>query len=268
MLIGIVHMANHRSGKTIFPSSLFQSNSDKIDKILLEKKSVYLGHGGDCICFSYDDNYVLKLCVKRNKSSFDTLKNKSDEANNNKINLAHVTELVFQDEIVYMYKQIKCSIMTEVTFENLINMFDIWINMIDHDFISHDVYFRNFGYYKNTLYMFDFHEEIVGRVGHFDMSNMIINILCCFKIPDYNVFLTGVRKEIESYEATDFLFNNQVPHGITEILRLLNKLRKISGRAEYVQVKKDVMPVIRSALKCLALKAQINNEITVNKSLE
>lgn len=261
MLFDAIRKANNRAGKILFPLKLFESNSKEINEILSDKNSIYLGHGGDCICFSYDDDYVLKLCIKRDKSNYEVLKYKSDEANSKNINFAPVVSVLFQDHIAYIYKQVKCSIIEKLSLKDLLNIFDIWINMIDCNIISHDIYYRNFGYYKDTMHIFDFHEKIVERVGEFDISNMIINILCCFRIPKYNNFLSGIRYTIESYENSNFSFDYQIPPDISTILVHLNKLRKVTDKAQYIEQKKWIMPIIRSAHNSLVLKSLLNSQI-------
>lgn len=121
----------------------------------------YRGHGGTCVTYKKPHaTVVIKACLKNNgimKSSEEFIKH-SKMLQSHGIKLLPPLEILYEDDLFFVYTQQRCKLMGEVTPLSTISMFEIIKQMINKRVLVPDLYYKNFGVYNNEIYLYDYHD--------------------------------------------------------------------------------------------------------------
>lgn len=216
-----IDMINKINNKTLYDYSEIQVFSKYIEFILSSEKYEFMNYGGNCIVFN-NDNYVLKIC-RQNKNIY-TKFLLYDEILGDIIPVVPTEKIYYADEKYIVYTQKKCDIIDTLSIADIIDIIEIYINMIKNKIIFRDIYFRNFGKINNKILLFDYHYDYESTPDPSDIHNMILNLLCVFGGPHYEDYVNeGIRRSYEEYALNNFAIPN-VPECFSELLRILHNI--------------------------------------------
>jgi hypothetical protein len=149
----------------------------------------YLGHGGMCLCLLRQGVEVVKCCKKTKKaiiSSTTTFNSRVEELRQHNISVLYPIEVLYEDEYWFVYTQPACRIIERADFSVKmgIQMLDFIEQMIKSNLKMTDIFYRNFGIYRNQLFLFDYHE-----IESFDTASsfMINNLYSTFILLGKNI---------------------------------------------------------------------------------
>lgn len=177
----------------------------------------YIGYGGTAITFKYDNMIVYKLCKKNNSNmrSGDEFIKYSNMLKTNDIKILLPIEIIYESNDYFVYSQPYCDILTKITTRTLIKILEIIKQMFIKKIRISDLYFRNFGIYKNDIIMFDFHDFT--DFGSDDIY-YITHLVHMFSLYKYNQLIRRIDITIDDIVKENFL-NNFFPQSFVELLK-------------------------------------------------
>lgn len=194
----IIEDINRRNKNTVFNFTPLQEAERFL--VSYDVNAQYLDHGGDVLCFrsSSSNNRVYKLIVKSNDSLVTTsytnllARYRFLQLHYIHMKFIHPGMLIFDNQHCFIVEQDACSPCnpSNFTFHSAATIFDFVLQTIIRKKILPDVRPSNFGYFENTLYLFDYHDNLV---HHPSKSGLLVITLkqcvdCLFK----NASLKGV----------------------------------------------------------------------------
>lgn len=128
-----------------------------------ELNLIYVGFGGSCISFinENDNNIIYKVCLKKDNTVMANSKKFIRHMNiliKNKINALPALDVVYEDDYFFIYTQNFCNPISTINANNLCMMLKSIKQMIVSKYRLPDIFFRNFGIYKNELIIYDYHD--------------------------------------------------------------------------------------------------------------
>jgi hypothetical protein len=119
-------------------------------------KHNYLGHGTQVYCYQYDSNLVIKLAPK-NIKFFLYYKNPKTTINKLKTFILRIDDIIYNDKYVILYTQPKCTKVEHADAYFILNLILTLCCMINAQAVITDIGIHNWGYYKNDIYLYDWH---------------------------------------------------------------------------------------------------------------
>jgi hypothetical protein len=173
LLSSTIDQINTRSKCTMYDPSHVRELSDKFDNLGIDL--TYIGHGVQAICFSikshlnsekYDfdvKNNVLKCCKKTsssimcNSSTFDLTVAKLLGIG---VPILNPVKIIHETDYWLVYVQPMCKPITnnDITSGMCCQILSLIEKMIKYNVRISDIFFKNFGIYKNNVVLFDFHD--------------------------------------------------------------------------------------------------------------
>lgn len=229
----IIDNINLKNGFT-FDKSNIQSLQNFINSFEVIHKLEYLDHGGSCICFRIPttDN-ILKIYKKSNNSILRSSIIFQDYINNlNRLNIPIITTNIIYEDTFYII-----AIQPFITTFNIINPYIAKkiLNIVEIMLLNrtrlHDIYFRNFGFLNNKLYLFDFHESInfYDNIDLFTTNLLQLFALLFNNQLAFNMINPNITLLINSNYCTDIL-----PNIYSDFLRTIHQF-KINEAIEILQ---------------------------------
>jgi len=227
----IVDTVNRINKKELYSYNEIKNMETVINTELKNGEYKYMNYGGNCIVFC-NDTKVFKIC----KQPSDLIKqfiNYSDKLNT--LSLLPVDEIIFMTDTYTGYTQQRCKLIETVTKNDIINLLKIYFEMVKNKTIFHDLFFRNFGYIGDKLYLFDYHYDYTELPSDFDIYNMILNVLYVFKGKHYEDFAKGKRHGYNYYKNNNFDIPN-VPDYVCDFFRYADLLRSATDHESIVEL--------------------------------
>lgn len=216
----------------------------------------YLDHGGSSICLvnSKDEN-VFKI-TKKDKANTVSSKFFSDYTKSlisKGISILPIS-IIYEDEDVFIYKQPRCLL---VSLERINNKFvydilNILKELLNNKIIIADMHYRNFGYYKNKCYLFDYCDEnvIENPNNRCYVSGLYFVFSVLFKQPTEIKIINIIEKQFGKEIFPDVfseLLTKLYSRDYNNVLTLIDDCMKQLGtidqkkyfQYQYVNLKKD-----------------------------
>jgi hypothetical protein len=173
----IIEDINIRNGKQLFDPLTI---SGVVDCIKDFPKIVYCSHGVQSICLKSGVDYVIKCCIKRDQSilkSGHLFMSKVKELTDNQMPILPPNGILHEDDVWIVYTQPLCRVIEDVNTRFCYTIVKLVKLMVETDIRMSDIYYRNFGIYRNKIVMYDYHE-----VDDFQTSSnfLITNLYALF----------------------------------------------------------------------------------------
>ncbi len=128
----------------------------------------YFDHGGSSLCYLDHDpsditdinsHLVYKICKKNseNTRSADNFLIYTNTLICLDLPILNIN-VIYEDEKYFVYTQPRCQRITKenLNIKTVIDILDILGKLLGNDILFTDLYYRNFGYYQNRCYLFDY----------------------------------------------------------------------------------------------------------------
>jgi hypothetical protein len=186
----------------------------------------YVGHGCLCLCFSHVDRRsgaieVVKCCRKGSRTILhtkDLFLSKINLLKDYKMPILYPYEILYDDDYWLVYTQPYCQQVesADISYKMCYEILDFVEQMIVLNVRLSDIYYRNFGLYKNHLCLFDYHE-----IDTFDFSSNFLtnNLYSLFILLGKNV---GWHQNLQIPSRITFSDDHEkynLPNVIVELLK-------------------------------------------------
>jgi len=186
----------------------------------------YLGHGGTCIAFYQNSGslnntqpIVVKVCIKKTliMSSGKVFAEYTKSLVGNKIKILPIIDILYEDEKFLVYTQDYCQTVHKINALILSKILKIIKNLIISNIKITDLFFKNFGIYKNDIYIYDYHDY-----GFFysDDNYYLTHIAHLFNMYYNKNLLYGVTLTVDNLRDMDF-GKDVLPDEVVEFIKLL-----------------------------------------------
>lgn len=187
----------------IKPEDLDKPN-EFLKKHFQSDKIQYMGHGGTCIAFlSWKDMMAIKVCIKKNDilKSGKAFMSYSNFLLDNGVKILEPKEILYSDDNFIIYSQEICSLLYSINTLSLIKILKIIMNLIDKRINIADLFHKNFGVYKNDVYIYDYHDQ-----GYFYSNDRyyICHIAHLFSTYYYDKLFCGIELNTDILEKMEF----------------------------------------------------------------
>ena len=169
----IVDQINQKNDKKLFDDTKIY----EIEKILGNfQKLEYVGHGVQSICFKSNKQIVVKCCIKRKQSIITSKKDfisMTEKLVSIGMPILPMDEVIYENSLWMIYTQPICCMIEEITSKFCYSIIKFVKQMIETNIRISDIYYRNFGIYKNKIVMFDYHDiDTFDSSPNFLITNM------------------------------------------------------------------------------------------------
>jgi 2-polyprenyl-3-methyl-5-hydroxy-6-metoxy-1,4-benzoquinol methylase len=187
-------------------SNIDIKNNNNIDNVVnvlsdvLKEKNIenieYIGVGGSSICFSYTTNVVIKICLLNSVENFI---NSNYYFKNNSVNILPIIDIIYVYKNFIIYTQHHCYPVENINSKFVFNALEILKKMLLCKVTVVDLYYKNFGMYKNDIFIYDFHEtkSIYSKDNYY--------IIHLFNI--FNIYFNKASKKI-NHSLNDIINHN------------------------------------------------------------
>lgn len=198
----------------------------------------YIGHGGTCIAFINSDKVVIKVCLKNrmvtcNSKTFIAF---SKCLQGNGIKILPILDILFEDDNFFVYTQHFCHTIININALVLSKILKIITKLIKRNIKITDLFYKNFGIYKNEVYLYDYHDY-----GFFysDDHYYLTHIAQLFNVYYNKELLYGITLDFDILKemkyghnilpkrVVDFIesmYNHQLSEGIKLIIEINNEV--------------------------------------------
>jgi hypothetical protein len=223
----IVEKINQKNNRCIF----MIPDNQNIDNILSQYNQLsFMGHGVQSICFGYNNEYVIKCCMKRKHSiiySKETFISKTRQLLDLHIPILPYTHILYDDDDWLIYTQPMCHIINSVSYKFCYIIIRFLRQMIENNIKISDIFYRNFGYYQNKILLFDYHD-----IDNFDSSSnfLVSNLYSIFTMLGKNYHWNIIESDDNIHHWREIVNDNfglsRFPQQFVNVLSALSANNK------------------------------------------
>lgn len=133
-----------------------------VDTFLSNLDLNFLGYGNTCISFTDNNKIVYKMCFKNDTclSSADAFMQHVNNLIKGEVKILPPIDIIYEDTYFLVYTQHYCDLIDDINSNNLWRILKHIRQMFVSKYRLQDIYYRNFGIYKNEIVIFDYHDSV------------------------------------------------------------------------------------------------------------
>lgn len=198
-MLTIINDINTRNNNKVFDYIQLQNTESYINLI---DDITYFDHGSTALCYiDNKTNTLYKVCQKNKLNSKEFI-GKSNYLISKGIDILQ-PKLMYENSTSFVYSQPKCFTVSndKINAKFCYDVLTIIYKMLSICIIYPDLYYKNFGYYNNKCYLFDYHDSNV-----YESNENINNTFYVFGIFSLlYLFFSGKNvKDIEEIKSLNY----------------------------------------------------------------
>jgi len=212
--------------QTSWNKSISIEKLQSVQKFVEQIKNIqYVGHGGTCVAFVSDDNNneIIKVCIKNNSmlSSGQKFIDFSNFLIGNNVKIISPNKLLYEDQYFIVYSQDKCIPITNIDDYIMVKILEIIKNLLSKRIKLTDIFYKNFGFYKNDVYIYDYHDY-----GYFYSDDLyyICHIAHIFNMYYNDTLFYNIDLNIDILQQMNF-GESLLPDNVVSLLKCLHDMK-------------------------------------------